>query len=202
MASTALIGSERQEMRGAKAVGNADPAERMEVSVLLRRSNANVLKERMGKIVDREESGGHLSREEFERQFSADDADIDAVKKFAASHHLSIQQIQAGRRTIVLSGTVAQFNEAFGVSLQRFDYPGGSYRGRVGTIQLPEDLRERVEAVLGLDNRPAAKPHFRLRRSAGHDARPADAGAATSFTPLQIASLYNFPPGAGQGGDR
>jgi kumamolisin len=44
MASTSLIGSERQEMRGAKAVGNADPAERMEVSVLLRRSNADVLK--------------------------------------------------------------------------------------------------------------------------------------------------------------
>jgi len=27
----------------------------------------------------------------------------------------------------------------------------------------------------------------------------ADAGGATSFTPLQIAALYDFPPGAGQG---
>ena len=47
MANTALVGSERKEMRGAKAVGNADPAERIEVSVLLRRSNADALKERM-----------------------------------------------------------------------------------------------------------------------------------------------------------
>ena len=27
----------------------------------------------------------------------------------------------------------------------------------------------------------------------------ANAGGATSFTPLQIASLYGFPPGTGQG---
>ena len=199
MANTALVGSERKEMRGAKAVGNADPAERIEVSVLLRRSNADALKERMGKLARLKEVGTHLSREEFERQFGAADADIAAVKKFAGSYHLSVVQSHAGRRTIVLSGTVAQFNEAFGVSLQRFDYPGGSYRGRVGSIQLPDDLRDRVEAVLGLDNRPAAKPHFRLRGSAGRAARPANAGAATSFTPLQIASLYNFPPGAGKG---
>jgi kumamolisin len=91
----------------------------------------------------------------------------------------------------VLSGTVAQFNAAFGVDLQRFEYPGGSYRGRVGSVQLPDELQGRVEAVLGLDNRPVAKPHFRVRR--------ADAGGTTSFTPLQIASLYNFPPGTGQG---
>jgi kumamolisin len=75
--------------------------------------------------------------------------------------------------------------------MQRFEYPGGSYRGRVGSVQLPDELQGGVEAVLGLDNRPVAKPHFRVR--------VADAGGATSFTPLQIASLYNFPPGTGQG---
>ena len=36
MPSRALIGSERQPMRGARSVGKADPAERLEVSVILR----------------------------------------------------------------------------------------------------------------------------------------------------------------------
>jgi len=184
---------------GAKAVGKADPAERLEVSVLVRRSNADVLKERMTKLANRDGMGGHLSREEFDRQFGADGADVAAVKNFAGAHGLSVVQEHAGRRTVVLSGTVAQFNAAFGVDLQRFEHPGGSYRGRVGSIQVPDELQGRVEAVLGLDNRPVAKPHFRARPAPGNVHWHAGAGGATSFTPLQIASLYNFPPGTGQG---
>jgi kumamolisin len=199
MASNPLKGSERQPLPGAKAIGRADPAERLEVSVLLRRRNADVLKERLTKLANREGAGGHLSREEFDRQFGADSADIAAVKGFATAHGLSVVQEDAGRRTVVLSGTVAQFNAAFGVDLQRFEHPGGSYRGRVGSVQLPDELRGRVEAVLGLDNRPAAKPHFRARLSPGNVHWHAGAGGATSYTPLQIASLYNFPPGTGQG---
>ena len=94
---------------------------------------------------------------------------------------------------------MAQFNAAFGVDLQRFEYEGGSYRGRVGAIQLPDELQGVVEAVLGLDDRPVAKPHFRSRQSPGNVRWHANGGGATSFTPLQIASLYDFPPGDGQG---
>jgi kumamolisin len=199
MARHPLKGSERRPLPGAKAVGKADPAERLEVSVLLRRRNADALQERVGKLALRDRTGGHLSREEFERQFGADGSDIAAVRAFAHTHGLSVVQEHAGRRTVVLSGTVAQFSAAFGVDLQRFEHPGGSYRGRVGNVHLPDELHGRVEAVLGLDNRPAAKPHFRARPSRGNVHWHANAGGATSYTPLQIASLYNFPPGTGQG---
>jgi kumamolisin len=199
MAQNPLKGSERRPLPGAKAVGKADPAERFEVSVLLRRHNADALRERVTKLTRSDRTGGHLSREAFEEQFGADSSDIAAVKRFAAAHGLSVVQEHAGRRTMVLSGTVAQFNDAFGVDLQRFEHPGGSYRGRVGNVHLPDELDGRVEAVLGLDNRPVAKPHFRARRSPGNVHWHANAGGSTSFTPLQIASLYNFPPGTGQG---
>jgi kumamolisin len=94
---------------------------------------------------------------------------------------------------------VAQFNAAFGVDLQRFEYEGGSYRGRVGAVQLPDELQGVVEAVLGLDDRPAAKPHFRRRQSPGNVHWHTNGAGATSFTPLQVASLYNYPTGTGQG---
>ena len=194
-----LNGSERQPLPGAKAVGKADPAERLEVSLVLRRSNADALKERVGRLARREGAGGHLSREEFDRQFGAHSEDIAAVRKFAQAHGLAVVQEHAGRRTMVLSGTVAQFDSAFGVELQRFEHPGGSYRGRVGSVHLPAELNGRVEAVLGLDNRPVVKPYFRARPSRGNMRSLATEGDATSFTPPQIASLYGFPPGTGQG---
>ena len=55
-----------------------------------------------------------------------------------------------------------------------------------------------VEAVLGLDNRPQATPHFRLRSTG--NGKPRDGAAApTSYTPTQVASLYGFPEGTGAG---
>ncbi|HEY4044434.1 MAG TPA: S53 family peptidase [Rhodopila sp.] len=199
MASHPLEGSVRHPVPGAKAIGKADPAERLEATVLLRRSDGDGLKERVSKLSRREGARHHISREEFEKHYGADAADLSAVRDFARHHGLSVVQAHAGRRTVVLSGTVAQFNTAFGVDLQRFQHPGGSYRGRVGSIHLPDELHGRVDAVLGLDNRPIARPHFRTRHAPGNVHWHANAGNATSFTPPQLASLYAFPPGTGQG---
>jgi kumamolisin len=200
MAGNLLKGSDRKPLPGARAVGKADPTERLEVSLMLRRRNADAFQQRATGLMRRRRAGGHLARDEFERQFGADNADIDAVKRFASARSLSVVQEDAARRAVVLSGTVAQFEHAFGVNLERFEHPGGSYRGRVGSIHLPDELHGRVEAVLGLDDRPAARPHFRRARpSPGNVHWHAERGAATSYTPLQIASLYNFPAGTGQG---
>jgi len=99
----------------------------------------------------------------------------------------------------VLSGTVAQFNDAFGVDLQQFEHAAGSYRGRTGAIHLPDELHGVVTAVLGLDNRPQARPHFRTRPTHGNVQWHAAAAAAASFTPTQLAALYGFPASTGQG---
>jgi kumamolisin len=110
-----------------------------------------------------------------------------------------VVQEHAARRTVVLSGTVGQFSNAFSVQMQQFAHSGGTYRGRIGAIQLPVELDGIVEAVLGLDNRPQAKPHFRVRPTGNDQERHAGATASVSFTPTQVASLYGFPSGTGEG---
>ena len=191
MAQHPIEGSERQPMEGATSIGRADPSERLEVSVILVRKGDAAMRERMGKLAADAEVGRHLTRPEFEAQFGADPNHIAAVRKFAGDHHLAVVQEHAGRRTVILSGTVGQVNEAFGVDLQRYRHPGGSYRGRVGSIHVPDELHGKVEAVLGLDNRPVARPHFRPRG--------ANASRAVSYNPPQVAAMYGFPLGTGQG---
>jgi kumamolisin len=137
-----------------------------------------------------------MGREEFARRFGAEANHFEAVRQFANRHGLAVVQEDLARRTVILSGTVAQFNEAFGVDLERYDHPGGSYRGRTGAIYLPEELSEIVEGVFGLDNRPQAKPHFRVRPTHGNVHWKT---SSASFTPINLASLYNFPAGTGQG---
>jgi kumamolisin len=198
MANKALHGSERQPLPGARSIGKADPAERFEVSVIVRRRAGNTFDESLAAVA-KGDTSKRLRHEDFAAKFGADPSDIATVKKFAAAHGLTVTQEDAARRTVVLSGTVAQFSQAFGVDLEMFEHPNGTYRGRTGAIFLPAELHGVVEAVLGLDNRPQAKPHFRIRRPPGNAASHAAAAAATSYTPIELAALYGFPQGNGAG---
>jgi kumamolisin len=76
-------------------------------------------------------------------------------------------------------------------------HAGGTYRGRTGGIYLPAEWDGVVEAILGLDNRPQARPHFRTRPPLGNIVR--HAATPMSFTPPQVAALYGYPAGEGAG---
>src|ERR1700739_3375667 len=164
-----------------RAVGNADPAEQYQVSVVLRRT--------AGRLPE-----GHLTREDLARTFSVHPAGVAAVCSFAAASRLTVAKVDAARGTVVLSGPVGAFNAAFGVTLQRVEHPDGVFRGRTGPIHVPDTLKDPVVAVLGLDNRPVARPHFRHRSASGRAA-----AAAAGFDPRAVAALYGFPPGNGAG---
>ncbi len=186
-----LKGSERVAMPGARSVAPANSKERLEVTVLVRRRGRAAFDARVAEIASGRYRGPFLSREEFADRHGADPADLAAVRNFAAQHGLVVVEEHPARRTMVLSGTVAQFNAAFQVQLHHMSYGGGSYRGRTGQVHLPDDLAGIVEAVMGLDNRPQAAAHFRLQQ--------ADAADATSYTPVQVAAAYGFPEGTGAG---
>jgi kumamolisin len=199
MPKNPLVGSERKPLPGARSIGKADPGERLEVTLVLRHRQHEQLQEKARKIAAGDKSERHLTHDEYDQQFGADPTDIQAVKQFANQHGLAVVDEHPGRRHVVLSGTVAQFNDAFGVELEEFEHPGGSYRGRTGAVHLPDELHGAVTAVLGLDNRPQARPHFRARPTHGNVQFHAAAAASTSFTPTELAALYNFPAGTGQG---
>lgn len=196
MARVPLKGSERSPLSGSRAVGPADPAEHVQVSVLLRRRGRQAFCDRVDRLARGDRSEGHLRREEFGRHFGCDPSDLAAVKTFAANHGLNVVGEHPERRTMVLSGTVAQMEAAFGVKLQRFEHASGHYRGRQGVIELPAELNGVIEAVLGLDNRPQAKPHFRIR---GKNTRQSLQATAVAYTPVQLAQLYGYPQATGQG---
>jgi kumamolisin len=198
MANIPLKGSERAAVPGARVLEPADPAERLEVSVMVRRRAAQRMRERIEVLSSAGRAADYLSREAFAREHGADPADFARVRAFAQTQHLLVVQEHVARRTMILSGTVAQFSAAFAVQLHQTAHAGGTYRGRTGPIHLPAELDGIVEAVLGLDNRPQAEPHFRIRPAAGNVHRPGTATPA-SFSPPQIASLYGFPPGTGEG---
>ena len=190
----AVPGSERVPLPGASRVAPSDPGERVEVSILVRRRPGSSIEDELLENELRPPGRRrYLTHEEFEARHGADPEDIRQIEAFAAEHGLDILETSPERRTVRLAGTVAAMNEAFGTDLHRYDFPGGSYRGREGPVFVPAGISGIVEAVLGLDNRPQLRPHFQAL-----DVAPDAANAAAFQTPA-IAHLYRFPTGTGTG---
>ncbi|MBB5468907.1 kumamolisin [Paraburkholderia sp. CI2] len=190
-----LPGSERKVAQGTTVIGQCDPAERIEVFVMLRRQQQAQFDALMKRIEAGDASVKPLSREALAQDYGAAPDDIAKVRAFAAAHGLTVAREDPAARSVLLSGTIAQFQSAFEVKLELYrHHAAGQFRGRTGTISVPDDLHGVVEAVLGLDNRPQARPHFRIRPTFV----PARAGQ-TSYSPPQLASLYQFPQGDGGG---
>jgi kumamolisin len=186
----ALPASERHPIKDSQVVGPVDPNERIKVSVYLRAPADSDL------AMDISEHAMHqrepLSREEYANNYSASKEDIARIEEFAREHHLDIEETDAVRRVIILSGTVADISSAFGAQLQQHVYQGTPYRGRTGTLSVPAELAPLITGVFGIDNRPQARPHLQHRAKKPH---------TISFTPPQLAQIYDFPQnsdGSGQ----
>jgi kumamolisin len=150
-----LPGSHKDPIEGAKVIGKASRDEHLEVTVRLRPSNS------LPKAAELLGMGSTpaqtMSRAEFDRRHGASVADLAAVRKFARAQELLVVRESSARRTVILGGTVEQFDKAFRVDLHTYQYPDGTYRGRTGFIKIPSALKGIIEGVFGLDNRPVAR---------------------------------------------
>ena len=183
-----IPGSERQPMPGATQTGPCEPTESMQITVVLR---PRPLREGVKPLDEFVASGERITRTEYEERYGADTEDVRKVEEFAHTHRLTIASVNAGARTIQLTGTAEAFGKAFQVELSQYQCPEATYRGRTGPINVPESLAGVIVSVHGLDNRPQAQAHFRIFSN-----EQANATKAVSYTPPQVAQLYDFPTSA------
>ena len=184
-----LPGSERHLPAEVQLIEPCPSNTEIRITVYLRPQNAEDLHRRL-KRSPGSAAHPHLTPDKFAERYGAAPADIEAVKTFARSHQLRVIDSHPGRRSISLSGTAAQMSAAFGVTLHHYRHAGGIYRLRQGSVYIPKNLEGIISAIVGLDNRPLARPHFRIHRAQAP--RPA-ANPSQSYTPLQLAKLYDFP---------
>jgi kumamolisin len=179
-----LAGSERSELPEATAAGPVDPSERIELTIITRRAAA----------LPRAADGApvRVSAADLQQSYGAVPADLDRVAAVLATIDPAIEVTSrnASARRVMVAGPVSALARAFGADLRLVtstDHVGAqvTHRYRSGPLQIPAPLDGIVIAVLGLDNRPQAAPHYRV----------AAAAAPVSYTPPQVAGLYNFPTG-------
>ena len=166
-----IPGSERQALPGITAAQPVDPAAPIELTVVLRRRADGTV--------------------------GADPGDLEAVRSGLESAGFEIVTADAPSRRIRVRGSAETVSRVFGTEVRQVSYraAGGqtiSHRQRTGELSVPAEFGDRVLAVLGIDDRPQARAQLRIA-AAGE--------TAISYTPLQLADTYSFPPdtdGTGQ----
>ncbi|MCI4364514.1 MAG: S53 family peptidase [Thermoplasmata archaeon] len=175
-------------MTGARSVGQVRAEGRLTVTLLLRRrTDTPPYPDPLEPGPAADTGRLYLSREEFAQRHGALPDDLARVREFAQANGLEVRSESIGPRLVRLAGTVESFERTFGVSLERWAFEGGAYRGRTGPVQIPTELEGIVQGVFGLDDRPQARTHFRRRAT--------PAAGDHVYTPTQVAEAYDFPTG-------
>ncbi|GAA0531231.1 kumamolisin [Rhizomicrobium palustre] len=167
MPSSILRGSERTTPPGLRS-GPADPNVEIEVSLYLK---------------DEAPKGGGSREDVAKGRTERLQPVLESVTRFAKASGLSISNADLARRLVQLKGPVSAFESAFGTTLSHFEHQDCTFRGREGVLSVPEELAPHIEAVLGLDNRPAATAKIVFPKNV----------AVVSFFPNEIVDLYGFP---------
>lgn len=173
--------SRRTPLAHAEVLGPADPADTACVTVILRRRTPLPP---AGSVV--------LSLEELREVHGADPIEFEDVRGRLEAAGLRIVLADPGSRRIQVEGTVARLSEVFDTSLHHArgrtaTGEPGQFRYRTGALSVPESIAHATVAVLGLDTRPQARAHFRIR--------PLATAETAAYTPLQVGTAYQFPEG-------
>jgi kumamolisin len=169
----------------APATRALEPDREIEATVVLRRRHP---------AVDPPE---RLDSAQFAERMGADPRDVELATSTLTGIGLRVIATDQRSRRIRVAGTPEMMSRAFGVHLQAvtsraLDGSKVDHRNRAGTLMIPVALDGVVIAVLGLDDRPQAKTEFRIAEARS---------VAVSYTPLDLAQIYRFPPqydGSGQ----
>ncbi|MBB2934912.1 kumamolisin [Amycolatopsis bartoniae] len=178
----AIPGSARAEIPGAESLRPATADDRVIATVVLRRRA-----ELPAELVFGPET---LTAQQLADRHGADPADADAVRAALTEAGLEVLDEHHGSRRITFAGPASAAGALFGTELgfvRSADPWTGApveHRARVGELRVPAALAGRVVAVLGLDDRPVARPHFLPAQS-----------SSVSYTPVQLGSTYKFPAG-------
>jgi kumamolisin len=182
-----LSGSTRSPAAGASLIGKTDGSAIIQVTVVLTRKQEIQKDDLQRHAMLRPQERPATDHAAFLERYGASDEAVAAVKSLAERYELNVTNVDQKRRVVELTGPATNMEQAFGTELHDYAVGKKTYRGRRGPLLLPIATTPYVEAVLGLDNRPVAKPRLRARN------------VQAAYYPQDLAALYRFPKGDGAG---
>ena len=181
-----IEGNVAPALQDATYVSPSDPGAVLTIVVGLKRHNEAEFTDLLNRLYDADSSDYHrwITPADFLAKFSPSQADVDAVRQHLESHGLTVKHVSDNRVLVQATGTVAQIEEAFAININVYQLGTETHYSNDRNPSVPSSLKDVVESVAGLSSLETM--HH------GSNFEPVPASEVT-YTPLQIASIYNFP---------
>ena len=138
-----------------------------------------------------------MSNAEIQRLFAPRPATVSAVRSYLNANGLSV--VDSTDMSLVVSGTAAAADQAFGVGLRTYtDARGITYQAPSRNVRLPKGIASVVQSVDGLDSSLRLHPHYQVARhstAAGGRSRI----GVVPHAPTGCTTGENHQTGAGRG---
>jgi subtilase family serine protease len=219
-ASADSAAAPRVELRGtvsplvaqglAHVVGTPSAAKQVQAVVAFKPRNAILLHW----LAQRSSGRPGMSNAEIKRLFAPRPATVAAVRSYLSAHGLSV--VDSTDMSLVVSGTAAAADHAFGVGLRTYtDARGITYQAPSRNVRLPKGIASVVQSVAGLDTSLKLHSHHQVAKHARHPASKARVVPATvtgcnaaqtvqnnkgGFQPADLAGVYGHNADANHDG--
>jgi pseudomonalisin len=149
-----------------------DPAQQQALEQLLRSQQ------------DRESPLYHqwLTPESFGQQFGISDSDLSQISNWLTGHGFQVDELVAGRRAIVFSGTVGQVETAFHTQMRHYNVNGQRHLANSTSPAIPTALARVVQGVSSLHD---------FRKRPMHSLPEFTSGGAHYLAPADFATIYD-----------
>jgi pseudomonalisin len=127
-----------------------------------------------------------LTPDTFAERFGISQDDVDRVTAWLGRHGFDIEEVPAGRRSIVFSGSVAQVANAFHTSIHRYNDRGALHHANSTDPQIPEALSGVVLGAVTHHDFQRAAMHVRLDRAPEYTS-----GSTHYLAPGDFATIYD-----------
>ena len=184
-----LDGSHRHFLAGSTALGPANPHDYVELTIKLRGKN------HLPDITERPKTAE--THKSIAEKYGSSEKDIRLVRDTLTKLGLDYIGHHAAARSLYMSGTVKTLEHAFDIRLMNYQSTEGHFRGRVGYVHIPKELKDIVVGIFGLDNRRMISRKRPPKQRASISV--ANAVQRAWYFPEELAEKYNFPKNDGAG---
>jgi hypothetical protein len=130
-----------------------------------------------------------LTPETFGERFGASPGDVRQLTDWLSAHGFDVEEIPAGSRSIVFSGTAAQVESAFHTQIHTYNVGGELHHANATDPAIPAALAGLVNGVATLHDFRRQPMHSRVQAAPEYTS-----GSSHYLTPGDFATIYDVAP--------
>src|SRR5271154_3112412 len=132
-----------------------------------------------------------LTPDAFAERFGVSQDDVDRVTEWLSSHGFDIEEVPAGRRSILFNGTAGQVANAFHTAIHVYNVDGVRHHANAPDPQIPEALANVVAGTVTIHDFPRTPMHVRIEKAAPRSTPEYTSGSTHYLVPADFATIYD-----------